>query len=131
MKSSNILYWNIRGINVEAKWESLRDKILESKCDIISVQETKRESFDITYIRKFCRACFDDFCYLPSVGASGGILVVWKSAVFSGSQVFQNEFAISIEFSSSHNNDSWILTSVYGPCDSEGKQSFMKECADA
>ena len=30
-----------------------------------------------------------------------------------------------MEFSSVHNNDPWILTSVYGPCDSEGKAEFM------
>ena len=30
-----------------------------------------------------------------------------------------------MEFSSVHNNDPWILTSVYGPYDSEGKVEFM------
>lgn len=88
MRSWNILCWNIRGINAEGKWESLRNKILESNCDIISIQETKREVFDITYIRKFCLVSFDDFCFLPSVGASGGILVAWKSSVFTGNEVF-------------------------------------------
>ena len=37
--------------------------------------------------------------------------------MFSGSEIFHNDFAISVEFSSVHNNDSWVLTSVYGPCD--------------
>lgn len=100
VKSWNLLCWNVRGINSEGKWESIRNKIIESNCDIISIQETKREFFDSTYIRKFCPPAFDAFCFLPSVGASGGILVVWKSAVFSGTEVFQNEFAISVEFSS-------------------------------
>jgi hypothetical protein len=45
--------------------------------------------------------------------------------VFIGTEVFQNNFAISVEFSSVHSNDSWILTSVYGPCDNEGKEAFM------
>lgn len=30
-----------------------------------------------------------------------------------------------MEFSSVHNSDPWILTSVYGPCDVEGKQAFI------
>ena len=30
-----------------------------------------------------------------------------------------------MEFSSVHNNNPWILTSVYGPCDNEGKVEFM------
>ena len=62
---------------------------------------------------------------MPSVGASGGILVAWKSCFFTGFEIFLNEFAISIAFSSQFNNDSWILTSVYGPCDTDGKNAFM------
>jgi hypothetical protein len=125
MKSWNILCWNIRGINAVEKWESLRDKITESNCDIISIQETKRESFDLNYIKNFCPSSFDEFCFLPSVGNSGGILVAWKSSVFHGSEIFQNNFAISVELCSALNNDSWILTSVYGPCTAEGKIAFI------
>jgi len=120
-----ILCWNIRGINAENKWDSLRNKITESNGDIISIQETKRSSFDLSYLRKFCPRSFDAFCFLPSIGASGGILVAWKSCFFSGLEIFQNEFAISVEFPSQFNNDSWILTSVYGPCDVEGKSDFL------
>ena len=104
-RSWNVLCWNIRGINADNKWESIRNKITESKCDIISIQETKREFFYLTYIRNFCPRSFDNFCFIPSVGASGGILIVWKSSIFSGHEVFQNRFAISMEFSSIHNND--------------------------
>lgn len=122
----NVLCWNIRGINAENKWESIRNKILESNCDIISIQETKRDFFDLGYIRKFCPMSFDDFCFLPSTGASGGILVAWKSSIFAGHMVFQNRFAILVEFSSNHNSEPWILSSVYGPCDNEGKGEFMQ-----
>jgi hypothetical protein len=45
--------------------------------------------------------------------------------VFIGTEVFQNNFAILVEFSSVHSNDSWILTLVYGPCDNERKEAFM------
>lgn len=34
--------------------------------------------------------------------------------------------AISIEFASMHNNESWILTNIYGPCSVEGKRSFIE-----
>lgn len=40
-----------------------------------------------------------------------GILIVWKGALFfRGVKFFQNEYAISIEFTSKLNNASWILT---------------------
>jgi hypothetical protein len=67
-------------------------------CDIVCLQETKKEAFDAAFIRKICPATFDRFELLPSVGASGGILIAWKSSVFDGQQVFVNEFAISVQF---------------------------------
>jgi exonuclease III len=45
---------NIRGVNSKEKWNSLKNKTMETGCDIVCVQETKRELFEETYIRKFC-----------------------------------------------------------------------------
>jgi exonuclease III len=45
-----ILNWNIRGTNSEKKWLAIASKILEYDCDIICLQETKREDFDLDYI---------------------------------------------------------------------------------
>jgi exonuclease III len=72
----NILCWNIRGINSDKKWNSIRDRIIENNCDIACFQETKRASFDSSFIHNFCPPSFDSFEYLPSVGASGGSLIV-------------------------------------------------------
>lgn len=84
----------------------------------------KKESFDATFLRKICPSGFDSFEVLPSQGASGGILIAWKSSVFSGEQIFSNEFAISVQLSSALDNTSWVLTLVYGPCSTEGKLAF-------
>jgi hypothetical protein len=42
-----ILCHNIRGINSEAKWNSIKNKIKETNCEIIYLQE-KREKFLIS-----------------------------------------------------------------------------------
>jgi hypothetical protein len=42
------------------------------------------EFLDQRIIRKLCPKRFDNFAYSPSVGASGGIIVLWNSAVFAG-----------------------------------------------
>jgi hypothetical protein len=52
--------------------------------------------------------------------------VIWKSAVFSGAEIFRNSFALSVEFTSRHNNSYWVLTNIYGPCDAEGKRNFLE-----
>jgi hypothetical protein len=67
---------------------------------------------------------FDKFEFLPLVGTSGGILTAWKGSLFSGELIFSNEFTISVEMTSLLNNESWVLTNVYGPCSTEGKRQF-------
>jgi len=46
------------------------------------LQETKREHFDDQFLRNICPPSFDKFVYLPSIGASGGSVIVWKSIHF-------------------------------------------------
>jgi exonuclease III len=112
----NIVCCNIRGINAVKKWNALKSKIKEANCDIICIQETKREAFDQAYLRNFCTSHFDCFEFILSCGLSGGMIIIWKSSKFNGHVVFQNDFALSIEFSSTISDHSWILTQVYAPC---------------
>lgn len=121
----NVLYWNIRGMNASRKWDSVRNKVLESICDIVCFQETKKYNFDMSFIRKILPAPLDDFIFAPSVGASGGLLVAWKYASFTGSLKFVNSLAIAIDFTSRHNDSTWSLLNVYGPCTSESKREFI------
>jgi len=116
----------VRGINSEEKWNPIRDILSETACDIFCLQETKRESFDLQFIRKFSPHGFDSFEFLPSIRASGGLITVWKSSVFSGQMVFQNAFAITVKFSARHNCGTWFLTNIYGPCTHDGKRSFLQ-----
>lgn len=122
----NVLCWNVRGINSDKKWISVRDKIIECKSVIVCLQETKKEHLDLLFIHKFYPRNFDRFEYLPSQGASGGIAVIWKSTFFSGQRVFMNKYAISIKFSSTLSDNEWILTTVYGPCTLDGKREFTQ-----
>jgi exonuclease III len=67
--------WNVRGINTRSKWDAIKDKVVESSCDIVCFQETKKELFDNNFLKNVCPTGFDKFEFLPSVGASGGILI--------------------------------------------------------
>lgn len=125
VKSWKVLSWNVRGLNSDKKWNAIYDRLSTVHCDILCLQETKREQFDLSYIRKFCPSQFDDFVFLPSVGASGGTITLWNSSVFRGSLIFQNSFATSVQFHSLHNNDSWVLTNIYAPCTPQGKRDFV------
>lgn len=122
----SVLGWNIRGINAEEKQLKVREKMEESKCAVLCLQETKKESFDRKFIKGFCPCRFDNFAYSPSVGASGGILVVWNSSIFSGQLIEVQIFGIIIKFTSTHSNQQWTLVTLYGPCQGEERDNFVQ-----
>jgi hypothetical protein len=67
----SVLSFNVRGINAVVKGNGIHCVIRESNCDIICLQETKKESFDRADLRRFCPNSFDEFAFVPSIGNSG------------------------------------------------------------
>ena len=106
MDPAKILFWNVRGLNSTARQDSVHTLVQSIRADVVCLQETKREAFDLCYIKNLCPLAFDSFLHLPSQGASGGIIVVWKSSMFSGQMVFSNEYALTVELTSKLNNES-------------------------
>lgn len=121
----NVLCWNVRGINDKDRWNAVRNKIEESNANIFCLQETKRESFDIHYIRKFAPKRFDKFDFCPSLGASGGILVCWASSCFTASVLEKQPFAIKMQMTSVHNLQTCTLVVVYGTCRQPARDIFV------
>lgn len=121
----HLLCWNTRGINAVEKCDAVRDKVEESTCSVICLQETKKEHFDQNFVRKFAPRRFDCFDYVPSVGASGGIFVAWNSSHFQGQVTDKQSFGITILFRSAQNMDTWKLTVVYGPCSEPSRSEFV------
>lgn len=60
-----VLCWNMRGLNSDGKWNSIRDRVTESACDVICLQETKKDSFDLSFIKNFCPPVFDSYLFVP------------------------------------------------------------------
>jgi len=74
-------------------------------------------------------ADFSQFIFLPSVGASGGILVTWRRDVGVTGLTRVDNQSVSVQFSS-RNNHPWWLTCVYGPQGTEQKIEFLQELRD-
>ena len=60
----NILCWNVRGLNDRDKWDPIRHKLHESDASIFCLQETKKESIDMQFIRKFSPRKYDKFDFV-------------------------------------------------------------------
>jgi hypothetical protein len=125
-RSWNILNWNVRGLNSEDKCNAVRAKIEESCCSIFCIQESKLQSFDHSSMRKFAPKRFNKYALSLSVGASGGIIVGWNGSQFLGQVIFNSKYAITIQFSTTHNAKEWKLTTVYGPCAGQERCDFIQ-----
>lgn len=121
----NLLSWNIRGLNSQDKWDTIRNNILDSGAVIVCLQETKREVFYASYISKFYPKHLNKFTFLPFVGASGGLIVVWNGSLFTGDIHDISCFAITMKFTSAASNAVFHLSNVYGPSAPAEKTAFV------
>jgi hypothetical protein len=87
--------------------------------------ETKRQTFDPSMIRKMAPKRFNKFCFSPSQGASGGILIGWNGSHIVGQVIHNCRFVITIMFTSQHNMEQWKFTVAYGPCHGQERQNFV------
>lgn len=123
-KQWRVLCWNIGGINSEQKQLALRNAISSSGCSVVCLQETKRVMFDKAFVKLLCPRNFDQFVFMPSASASGGLITIWDSSVFAGTTMFIKSFAVGVNFTSLQTAKSWSLVNVYGPCDGPDRITF-------
>jgi exonuclease III len=121
-----ILDWNVRGINSQGRWDDLSNKISESNCNILCLQETKRENFDSSYLKNFCPRRMNQFVFSPSVGNSGGLITIWNSSVFSGRLISKSFFQITMEFTCTFSLQKIYITNIYAPCSDDGRLEFTQ-----
>jgi hypothetical protein len=135
-----ILCWNVRGINSQPKLTAIRSKISEKGCDIICPKETKKgvfftkvslkssvlpPSIVLSLLPRWMLQAFDCFEFTPSVGASGGAIIIWKSSCFNVHVIVHNSYAMSMELVSTFSGMAWVLTDIYAPCTTDGKMEFL------
>ena len=78
MDPAHILNWNVRGLNSITRQDAVRVMVDSSKIDVVCLQETKMSTVSRRMVLSMLGSDFDNnFIYLPSDGASGGILVAW------------------------------------------------------
>jgi exonuclease III len=122
----SILDWNIRGINSQSRWDDISNKIAESSCNVLCMQETKRESFDSNYLRNFCPRRLNQFIFSPSIGNSGGLITIWNGNAFSGTLIDQSSFHITVKLTCLLSSQIWYITNIYAPCTNEGRNDFAQ-----
>ncbi|KAK9930230.1 hypothetical protein M0R45_027274 [Rubus argutus] len=123
-----IISWNIRGMGSRSKRRVIKEKILTSKADVVILQETKKEVIHRKLIGSIWGVRYTDWVSLPSLGSSGGILVMWKTNSISVMEAVIGIFSVSIKIQAINGQD-WWLSGVYGPNKVRDKDDFWEELA--
>ena len=126
MDPSKILVWNVRGLNSSARQDSVRMLVQSIRADIVCLQETKMEGISQWFVLSTLGPGFCHFVFVPSVGASGGILVAWKQALGTAGNFRVDNHCASVQFLPT-DSEPWWLTCVYGPQGNEEKINFLQE----
>jgi mannosylglycoprotein endo-beta-mannosidase len=130
MDPSHILVWNVRGLNSVTRRDAVRVVVNSYKIDVVCLQETKMVTVSRQIVLSMLGCDFDNnYIFLPSVGASGGILIAWRSCLGTVCATRVDTFSASVQFNSD-NRGSWWLTCVYGPQDNQAKIQFLQELRD-
>jgi hypothetical protein len=96
---------------------------------IVCVQETKLSVIDDFIVMQILGTGFD-YVSLLADGTRGGVLVAWRSSLWSGCSFSVRRFSISVRLAPVTGGDEWWLTSVYGPATDLLKPVFLAELHD-
>jgi exonuclease III len=98
MDPSNVLFWNVRGLNGAARRVAVRKLVSSSKVDVVCLQETKMEDISRITMLQMLGPAFGSFMFLPSVGASGGILMACHERLGCLGNFRIDTHSVSIQF---------------------------------
>lgn len=126
MKHS-ILSWNVRGLGGRDKHPSIKDCIRKAKGSVVIIQETKLETISGRLVNDIWGIPSVSWEVLPSVGASGGVCIMWDTSKVQVYEASRADFSVSILCQFKGETLRKVVTGVYGPCDRTKRDSFWKE----
>jgi len=104
----------------------VRQLVEEQRVSLVSIQETKLDSYDHTIIRDMLGSDFD-FFDLPASHTCGGIVLAWNRCFWLASSPVYKEFSLTARLTLLATGDSWWITVVYGPQGDQAKIRFLEE----
>ncbi|KAG9447003.1 hypothetical protein H6P81_013131 [Aristolochia fimbriata] len=110
----------------EVEPEMLKDQEFEAELKEAGtpINETKRSSFDPSFIKSLVPFENPIFCYMDSLGSSGGILCIANSARVALIDFEQRAYTLGILIKDLEINKQWAVGGVYGPCAANEKKAL-------
>jgi hypothetical protein len=125
----NLISWNVRGLNDGAKRTRVCNLLQLWKADVVCLQETKLTAITQSLVRSLWRCRYVDWINLDSVGASGGIILMWDKRVVERTDEAVGRFSLSVRFREIASGFEWAYSGVYGPIRAVDRNLMWEELA--
>jgi exonuclease III len=116
-----ILSYNVRGLGAVEKRIELQRLIAERRVDVLCIQESKMEVVEESLIRYLWGSDSVNFSFIPSIGASGGIITIWDPCVLNVWSSIVKMHCLIVIGQFIEDNVDFFLANVYAPCESTGR----------
>lgn len=120
-----IISWNVRGLGEWGKRKDIKDFLLNCSPNIVLLQETKLKEVGAFDIRSIWGVRCKDWIFLPSCGASGGVLIMWDTKFASKVEAIYGSFSVSVLLEVK-GRGRWWFSSIYGPPSQEGERPSLR-----
>ncbi|XP_050238319.1 uncharacterized protein LOC126687807 [Mercurialis annua] len=93
------ILWNCRGgIHNSRKQNFIKDLVRDHDIAFLGLLETKKELIDLFMVRRLFPHLDYDFSFVPSIGASGGLLWIWNTSVINVTSISTGDRWIYSDF---------------------------------
>ncbi|XP_058742005.1 uncharacterized protein LOC131614439 [Vicia villosa] len=115
---------NIRGGGNSLKRRRVNTIIKKGKADIFLIQETKIKEFKDFFAKSFWSEQDIGYSYSNALGASGGLLILWKEGKVEVDSSFRGDGYLGVKVK--WENHWYYVCNVYSSCSSEKKKRLWE-----
>lgn len=113
----SIMSWNVRGLNLPAKRVAVNEIAQAHKLAILSLQETKIETWSAAMAVEIGGSRLDGCVVLPATGTRGGAAIFWSKSVVNVISHIIGIYSITAKVQLLGSSSHFWMTMVYGPND--------------
>lgn len=95
---------------------ALKHLLKKINLDLVLIQETKRDLFDIDFIKSLWSSKDVGWVFVEAYGKSGGILTMWDESKILVIEVLKGGYSLSVKCSTIYKKLCWV-TNVYRSMD--------------
>ncbi|XP_016195296.1 uncharacterized protein LOC107636291 [Arachis ipaensis] len=106
--------WNVRGLGGLGKWSMVKEFKKKFRLNMLGLIETKREAVSRFDVARLWGGDSVDWDFVESVGASGGLLLMWDNFLFKRLNCYKGDGWLCVEGFLLNNNFKCAFCLVYG-----------------